>query len=260
MNKNSVRISAYKRLGGVGIHSAVDEEGATLKSAPWFSISWLFAFFLLYSVGVWLYTVFLRIQGDLADSEQIEEYLMRPESLAGAAFFSWILVLPALVLAARSVCRPWWRGLGLVPIRLKSLTVWVLVLALYLALESMLLEFFRVESGDFVAQMVGQREPFLILAIVLWAPLTEELLFRGYLFGVWRHTAIGFWGTLLFTSLLFAFLHIQQYGLIPLVSVFCFGLLMGVAREKSGSVWLPIVLHGLANLVSVIAVNFLGFV
>ena len=260
MNKNRVRISAHKRSRPVGIHYSADEGGITLRSAPWFSISWLFVFFLLYSLGVWLYTVFLRIQGDLAGFEQIEEYLMRPESLAGAAFFSWILVLPALALAARSICRPWWHGLGLVPFSLKSLAVWVLSLAFYLVLESMLLEFFQVAPGEFVTQMVGRREPFLILAIVLWAPLTEELLFRGYLFSAWRHTGVGLWGTLLFTSLLFALLHSQQYGLIPLVSVFCFSLLMGVAREKSGSVWLPVILHGFANLVSVIAVNFLGLV
>ncbi|WP_158078550.1 CPBP family intramembrane glutamic endopeptidase [Microbulbifer mangrovi] len=234
--------------------------GAPLGSGPWLSISWLAVFFILHLLGIWLYTVYLRVQGAIVEFDQIQEFLLRPESLVGVSLAGWSLVLPALVLAGRSIEKSWWQGLGLVKFSLKHLWVWLLILLLYLGFEVAVLELLQVEHSEFVEQMVGQRKPLLVLTIVAWAPLVEELLFRGYLFGVWRQSRAGLWGTLLFTSSLFALMHGGQYGLVPLAFVFSFSVLMGIAREMSGSVFLPILLHGMANLVAVLAVNFLGLI
>ena len=237
---------------------AVTDGDASPEDNSWSSISWLILFFILHVVGVWLYTEILQAGGVVSGAAEIQEYSLRPESLAGLSFAAWILVIPALVLAARSVVRPWWQGVGLVRFNLRHLYVWVLILGVYLGLERIAVELLQVDIGEFMQKMVGQRDPFLILTIVVWAPLTEELLFRGYLFEVWRRSRLGLWGTLIFTSSLFALMHSGQYGVASLVFMFCFSFLMGATREQSGSVWLPIILHSLANLMSVILVNFLG--
>lgn len=230
------------------------------ESSPWFSISWLFAFLILHSLGVGLYIVVLRVQGVVDASHQIEEYLMRPESLPGLIFYGWIFVIPALALAARSSQRSWRQGLALVRFSPRQLPFWLLILMVYLLFESLAVEVLQINTGEFMEQMVGQKGPLLILSIVIFAPVAEELLFRGYLFNAWRHTRIGLWGTLLLSSLLFVLMHWGQYGVAPLMFMFCFSVLMGFSREMSGSVYLPMILHGLANLVSVIMVNYLGLI
>lgn len=225
----------------------------------WFSISWLFVFFILYVVGSTLYLFFVE-QASGFDEKQFEAYLNGPDSNAGVTFFGWLFVFPALALAARSISTKWWQGLGLVRFDMRSLLIWLLILQVYIVLEGLAIHLLQIDIGDFMRQLVGKTDLPLILSAIVLAPVAEELLFRGYLFGVWRNTAIGLPGALLLTSLLFTVAHWGQYGIIPLGFIFCFSIVMGLAREKSGSVWVPIILHGVMNSVSLITLNFFGWV
>jgi len=99
--------------------------------------------------------------------------------------------------------------------------------------------------------------PTAILAVIL-APIAEELMFRGAIFGsLYKKNRI-----LAYTisTLAFAFLHVQAFlffnfspslFLVMLVYVPA-GLALAWAYEKSGSIWTAIVLHGLMNLVAVL--------
>ncbi len=81
------------------------------------------------------------------------------------------------------------------------------------------------------------------LALVVMAPLAEELLFRGYLFGRLRHF-ISFVPATIITSLLFGLVHWQwNVG----VDVFILSLALCYLREKTGSLWAAIFLHSLKN-------------
>ncbi|WP_143735519.1 hypothetical protein [Microbulbifer mangrovi] len=75
--------------------STVDRSGRKSvrvdESGPWFSISWLFTSLILHSLGIGLYIVALRVQGIVDASYQIEEYLMRSESLPGLTFMAGYL-------------------------------------------------------------------------------------------------------------------------------------------------------------------------
>jgi membrane protease YdiL (CAAX protease family) len=116
----------------------------------------------------------------------------------------------------------------------------------------------EIDPGEFMHMLAGSRHLPVALVIVLVAPVLEELLFRGYLFKAWRHTRLGLSGTLVLTSALFALLHWGQYHWVQLAFVFVLALGLGLAREKSGSVLLPMILHALNNLVSAILVIYLG--
>jgi uncharacterized protein len=102
----------------------------------------------------------------------------------------------------------------------------------------------------------GAFKIFLWLALMVAAPLSEEFLFRGFLFVGLARSWLRDTGTILVTSLLWAVIH-AQYDWFGVSAVFLAGLLLGAARLKTGSLWLCVVLHGVMNLVATIEVAVL---
>lgn len=90
-----------------------------------------------------------------------------------------------------------------------------------------------------------------LLAVVV-APVTEEVIFRGYLYPAARHFS-GRWPAALFSALVFAAAHSNVLALLPLlvlalVLVFVYGL--------TRSIWAPIACHAIFNGATVV-VQFL---
>jgi membrane protease YdiL (CAAX protease family) len=83
-------------------------------------------------------------------------------------------------------------------------------------------------------------------AIVIAAPLTEEILFRGFLYRGWAASPLGPAGAIALASAIWTVVHIQ-YETFFLVQVFGLGLLFGWLRWRSGSTLLTILLHFLVN-------------
>jgi uncharacterized protein len=82
----------------------------------------------------------------------------------------------------------------------------------------------------------------LFLVLVVFAPLTEEFLFRGIILNRWSQK----WGmakSLLTSSLFFGFLHANPVGLSM------FGLVMGLLYLRTQTLWIPVICHTLNNLV-----------
>ena len=94
--------------------------------------------------------------------------------------------------------------------------------------------------------------PWLYLAVVVAAPVFEELLFRGFLLPGLA-AALGAVGAALLSSAAFALLHLQ-YDLFDMSSVFVLGLLLAAVRLKTGSTLLTIALHAATNLVATLQV------
>lgn len=81
------------------------------------------------------------------------------------------------------------------------------------------------------------------VALVVIAPIAEEMLFRGYLYGKLRRE-VPIWVAALVTSALFGALHGQwNVG----IDVFVLSLVMCALREVTGSIWAGILLHMLKN-------------
>jgi membrane protease YdiL (CAAX protease family) len=85
----------------------------------------------------------------------------------------------------------------------------------------------------------------LMLAIVVVAPIGEEIAFRGFLYrGLMRP---GYeWLTIVVISLAWALLHIQ-YDWLGMAQIFAAGLMLGWFRWASGSTTLTIIMHVLIN-------------
>lgn len=117
-----------------------------------------------------------------------------------------------------------------------------------------LLNALGIETASSVVIDGGSDRYFLYLipvTILLVAP-TEELVFRGIIQGLFRDAygpAVGVVGS----SLLFASIHFTSFtgegALASLFIVLLLGGLLSVIYEKSGSLVVPIVIHGLFNAI-----------
>lgn len=86
-------------------------------------------------------------------------------------------------------------------------------------------------------------------AAVVAAPLTEELLFRGLLYGVCKRFTDS-WFAALVTSLLFASVHLHIGSFLPL---FALALILVAVYEITGSLLVPILMHALFNGLMLVA-------
>jgi uncharacterized protein len=93
--------------------------------------------------------------------------------------------------------------------------------------------------------------PWLWLAIIVAAPVGEELLFRGFLFRGFVHEPRDAVPGILIISLIWSMLHVQ-YDWFGTSQVFVIGLLFGFVRWRTGSTTLVILMHVLLNLESVV--------
>jgi uncharacterized protein len=87
--------------------------------------------------------------------------------------------------------------------------------------------------------------PYIYFIIIVLAPIFEELLFRGFLYKGFRESKAGKWGAILTTSVIFGVIHI--FNAIP---IFILGLFLGLAREKTGTVYVPMAMHATNNLIA----------
>jgi len=91
------------------------------------------------------------------------------------------------------------------------------------------------------------------LAVPLVLPVIEEILFRGLFYGAFEKRW-GIRGAILGSAFVFACVHLQVVGFVYL---FCIGVILAWARWRSGSLGLPIAIHGLNNATALLALTFL---
>ncbi len=101
-------------------------------------------------------------------------------------------------------------------------------------------------STAFAARSSTQAIGFFALALVVTAPITEEIVFRGFIYRGFAASRLGTVGAVVLSSLIFTAIHIQ-YDLITLCGVLATALLLGTMRAVSGSTVLTIAMHALNN-------------
>ena len=92
------------------------------------------------------------------------------------------------------------------------------------------------------------------IAVVIFAPAFEETFFRGFLFEGFKHSRIGISGTIAVTAFVWALLHIGQYGAYEIATIFVLGIVLGIVRYKTGSLWSPLIVHAFSNLIATLEV------
>lgn len=93
----------------------------------------------------------------------------------------------------------------------------------------------------------------LWITVVLASPVTEEFLFRGFLFEGIRGSKLGPVGAILITSVAWGVIHLQ-YGIYEMVLIAVLGVFFGIAKIKTRSIYTTIVLHSIINFIAMVEV------
>ena len=105
-----------------------------------------------------------------------------------------------------------------------------------------------LESQDNLALLI-----FFSTAAIA-APLFEEFLFRGFLLpSLTRYLPL--WGSILFSSFLFAAAHLSLSEILPLTAL---GIVLGVVYSRSRNLLAPMLLHSLWNSGTLMSLFILG--
>lgn len=163
--------------------------------------------------------------------------------------FTLIVFGPWLVKSLRRLTKKFW------------LCLQTLVLALAACYAGMwlvgrLLPGVVVFNNDTVTDYYYRSPAVMILCSVILAPLVEETLLRGVVFGSLRQwSRIAAYGV---SVILFAFVHVWQYAggtepaaLLSAAAIYVpAALALAWSYDKSGTIWVPILAHAVVNAVS----------
>lgn len=144
--------------------------------------------------------------------------------------------------------------LGFKKVELKSIKYWFLVLILLIIASDLLTLFIdKPLVPEFMSEAyVSVYSLWLLwLAIIVAAPIFEELFFRGFLMSGLSSSFVGPIGAIIITSLFWAIIHFQ-YDLYGVATIFILGLVLGFAKVKTDSILLTISMHSFMNIVAMI--------
>jgi len=221
----------------------------------WWTLLWALVLLVIWQLVM---TVVLMAagfqQGLFQDRGSLEDTLttltLDGDIIGVAAFSAIFAVCPfCWFLGSRRPGFTGWSYLGNERVKWWSWPVWGAATIACAVVFGLLSPYLGVEENDesMMAMAESTDIPFLLyLGVGIGAPLVEEFIFRGALWRGWRSSRLGLAGTLVLTSFLWAALHVQ-YPLITICYIFVLGMLLGWAREKTGSIWVPVGMHALNN-------------
>ena len=122
-----------------------------------------------------------------------------------------------------------------------------------------------VQHSYFRQDMYADLRPFVrlfnehwllaLLIVGVGAPLSEELLFRGFLQSALTRSRLGFWGGALITTSLWTVLH-AGYSKVGIAEVFLIGMFLSWLLWRTGSLRVTIVCHAVYNSLVVVTLRY----
>ena len=221
---------------------------------PWATLGFCLLLILVVPVvgGIALLGVALFIAGP--DTAGVAAYLRG----SGVLWVLWIVAIAQCAVVSGMV--RFRRGetvrryLALNKISYRTLMFWLGTTVLLIAVSDLLQ--MALNRPVVPAVMVEQylkadNLPLLWSVAIIAGPVWEEVVFRGFLMAGFLNSRLGTAGSILLTTLPWAVLH-TQYDLFGVASVFTTGLLLGVARIRTGSTITSIAMHAFGNLIATV--------
>jgi len=138
---------------------------------------------------------------------------------------------------------PSWTDILITP---AGLIIYLILSSILILLATHVLPGFDINQvQDTGFEQLSYRYEYILAftTLVVVAPLAEEILFRGYLYGKLKKF-VPVWAAILATSLLFGFLH----GDLNLaIDTFALSIVLCLIRESTGGIWASILLHMTKN-------------
>lgn len=150
---------------------------------------------------------------------------------------------------------PTWTDLGLAPI---GYIASIVIAAGLTALFGLFTWFNASEAQDlgYSYYMAGVERGIVFILLGVLAPIAEEIIFRGWLYGKLR-VRIPKWVAILVTSLVFGLVHLQwNVGL----TVFAMSIVTCTLREVTGTIYAGTLVHIINNSVAFYLVYVIGIV
>lgn len=141
------------------------------------------------------------------------------------------------------------RRLGVHRFKLSALKWMLAAIGAYLVFSAVYVAIFGSPHQEDIAESFGA-VPIQILLIVIAAPVSEEICFRGMVFGGLR-TRLPRLAAAAISALIFGGLHALT-GVSAVPPLIVFGFILALLYEKTGSIVPGIVLHMLNNSVALI--------
>jgi len=146
--------------------------------------------------------------------------------------------------------------LGLRKISIKTLAVTVGSIIAYIVVADIIQMLVGSESNNQIINDVYDTSvwpPLFWIAVIVFAPLFEEALFRGFMFQGLRQSSLGVYGAVMITAFVWSLLHGLQYDIGGIVWIFALGVVMGIVRWRTKTIWSTFIMHAIVNLVATIA-------
>lgn len=153
---------------------------------------------------------------------------------------------------------PRWRDIGLAPLVFIACFISsAVVISILASLFPDVIDLTQKQAIGF--QNVVQRYEMIAayVTLTILAPIAEELLFRGYLFGKVRKV-VSAKVTIFLTALLFSSLHLVgflangdfQLQWNVMIDTFILAIGLGLLREYTGSIWAGVLVHTIKNTIA----------
>lgn len=173
------------------------------------------------------------------------------------------ILFMTLILVIKAVKGITWAELGWKKVKLGQsikdiLKVWGLTWLIHIAYMIILVSLGITPEENELAKLLQKPTLLMllinILIIAVAAPMIEETLFRGILFGSLR-TYCGYWTAIVISAAIFSALHFELIGFVPR---FVLGIGLGYLYIKHQSIFPSMGLHALNNLLAVIIISVLS--
>ncbi len=230
---------------------------------PWgygATVVWTVVAFVLSTIAAVLYSFwFLGYDQLLAMSALGDDLNVKFDGalIANVTILSAIVQIAVIAFAIQLRHWPIADYLGLtLPPRSKIIPAMIALVVFIVAMEGtlMLLGQNTVPPFQIVSYRTAKAAGWLLplfAAVVLFAPVSEEIVFRGFLYrGFVRKPGHEPYAIVVITLVWMA-VH-QQYDWIGMLQIFLIGLLLGWVRWSTGSIGLTMLMHMAANLIATI--------
>ncbi len=249
-------------VGGAQLSPQPAENGTGSRRAfpwgPWATLMWLavIGFMTLVIISATGMTILaFRFDGSvLGDFEGFLDYTFRnmADLFLPLTILQCLVVIGFVLLLTRSrpgLPRAAMLGMNPIPF-MRGLNWTVISLAVVLAVSELPRLYFDLDHDSAMDWLKLLQPVWLTMVLlVVFAPVSEELLFRGFGYKGLAASRVGPLGAIIVTSGIWTIIHVQ-YDWAVLAQVFIFGIVLGVARWQSGSIWPPMIAHALINLVA----------
>lgn len=138
---------------------------------------------------------------------------------------------------------PSWKDILLSPLALVVYAVISILLSTIISNIFTGIDMEQVQETGFDNLSQNYEYYLAFIALVILAPVAEEVIFRGYLFGKLKKS-VPVWAAIVVTSITFGAVH-GAWNLA--IDTFALSVVMCLLREYTGSIWSSILLHMMKN-------------